>query len=88
MGVDGGRLALAEAPRPELVVAARVEGVPGEVEVVLVETVGEVLGTRPDLDEVAASPGPAQRDRRLVEEQVDVQRLVRLTGPAFLELLD
>jgi hypothetical protein len=86
--VDGRRLALAQAPRPELVGAARVERVPGEVEVVLVEPAGEVVRGRPDLDEVAAAPGPAQRDRRLVEEEIDVQRLVRLARPAFLGLLD
>ena len=86
--VDGRGLALAQAARPELVGAARVERVSGEVEVVLVEPAGEVLGGRPDLDEVAAAPGPAQRDCRLVEEEIDVQRLVRLSGPAFLELLD
>jgi hypothetical protein len=86
--VDGGRFALAQAPCPALVVAARVEGVSGEIEVVLVEAAREVVGRRPDLDEVAASPRPAQRDGRLVEEQVDVQRLVRLAGPALLGLLD
>ena len=86
--VDGRRLALAQAPRPELVGAARVERVPGEVEVVLVEPAGEVVCCRPDLDEVAAAPGPAQRDGGLVEEEIDVQRFVRLARPAFLGLLD
>ncbi len=86
--VDGRGVALAQAARPKLVGAARVERVSGEVEVVLVQAVREVVGRRRDLDEVAAAPGPAQRDRGLVEEEVDVQRLVRLTGPAFLELLD
>ena len=56
--VDGRGLALAQAPCPELVGAARVERVPGEVEVVLVQAVREVVGGRRDLDEVAAAPGP------------------------------
>ena len=33
-------------------------------------------------------PRPAQRDRRLAEEGVDVDRLVGLPGPALLGLLD
>ena len=38
--VDGGRSAFGEAVCPPLVVAARVEWVPGEIEVVLVEVCG------------------------------------------------
>ena len=81
-----GVTVLEEAALPTLVVAARVEGVAREVEVVLVPP-DEVLRARTDLDEVRRRPGPAKRNRRLVEEQVDVERDVRLSGAALLGLL-
>ena len=87
VGVDSGLVAFAEAPIPALVAAARVERVPREVEVVLVEA-GDVLVLRRHLDEIDRVPRPAQRDRRLVEEQIDVGRPVRLAVAALLELLD
>ena len=59
-----------------------------EVEVVL-ESVPEVLRPRPDLHQVERVPRPAQRDGRLVvEQQVDVQRVVGLARAALLFLLD
>ena len=79
---------LVDVPRPVQVVAARVERVAREVEVILVEPGPEVAGARPDLHEVGARPRPAQRDRRLVEEQIDVDRDVRLPGAASLGLID
>ena len=85
--IDGRRRALGHPHRPSLVVAARVERNPGEVEVVLVEP-GEVVRGRTDLDRSIGIPRSAQRDRRLVEERVDVDRLVRLAVPAVLSLLD
>jgi hypothetical protein len=63
------------------VVAPRIERVPREVEVVVVEALREILGGRADLDEVGA-PGPAQRNRWLLEEHVDVDRLIRPAGRA------
>ena len=54
---------------------------------VVVKT-GEILGRRGDLDEVGRVPGAAQGDRRIVEEEIDIRRLVRLTRPALLRLLD
>ena len=78
---------LRQATRPELVVAAGIERVAREVEVVLV-AVARDLSPRPDLDEVGAIPGAAKRDRRLVEQHVDVGRDVRLARAALLRLVD
>ena len=50
--------------------------------------VDEILGGRADLHQIRRIPRPAQRDRRLVEENVDVCRLIRLAGAALLGLLD
>ena len=85
--IDGRRRAFGDALRPLLVAAARVERVPGEVEVVLVEP-GEIVRGRADLDQIGGIPWSTQRDRRLVEEGVDVDRLVRLAVPAVLGLGD
>jgi hypothetical protein len=85
--VDGGRRAFGQSPRPALVVAAGVERVAGEVEVVLV-AVDEVGRGRADLHQVALVPGTAKGDGRLAEQQVDVGRLVRLPGSALLGLVD
>ena len=85
--VHGGFAALGQAPRPAFVVAAGVERVAGEVEVVL-EAIRTVLGPRADRPEVGATPGAAQRNRRLVlEQEVDVERVVRLARSAALLLL-
>ena len=48
----------------------------------------QIGGHRGDLHEVGAIPGPAERDRRLVEEHVDVGRDERLPRPALLGLCD
>ena len=86
MGVDGRLASLADPAAPELVVAARVERVAREVEVVLVEAV-EVGGDGRDLDEIDRIPRASESDRPLVEEDVDVDRLVRLPMAALLLLL-
>ena len=85
--VDGRRAPLTQSAIPPLVVAARLERVAGEVEVVL-EQAGEIVRARADLDEVDGVPRSAQRDRRLVEQQVDVDRLEGLAVAALLHLLD
>ena len=79
--------ALRHATGPLLVVAAGVERVAGEVEVVLVAIV-KIRGVRRDLDEVGAVPGTAERDGRLIEEHVDVGWDVGLPRAALLRLLD
>ncbi len=82
------RLAACRQPlRPADVVATRIERVAGEVEVVL-EPVDEVVRRRRDLHEVGATPGPAERDRLLVEKEIDVGRDVRLAVAALVHLLD
>jgi hypothetical protein len=48
---------------------------------VFVEAFGEVLRSRTDLDQVV-TPRPSQRHRRLAEQQLDVDRQVRLSGAA------
>jgi hypothetical protein len=85
--VHRGGSAGSEPARPALVAAAWIERVAGKVEVVLVAA-DEILGARRDLDEVRRAPRATERHRRLVEEHVDVRRLVRLPGPALLGLLD
>ena len=86
--VDGRRpAARGEMALPVLVVAARAERAAREVEVVL-EAVDQVLRARADLHQVGRVPGPAQRDGRLAEQQVDVERDVRLSGAALHGLLD
>ena len=87
MRVDRGLAAFRQPARPAFVPAARVERVAGEVEVVFVAPDDDADG-RADLDQVGRVPRAAQRDRRLVEEHVDVQRLVRLSRAALLGLLD
>ena len=86
--IDGRRCALREALRPPLVVAPRVEGVPGEVEVVFEEVAGHILRCGGDLDQVSGAPRPAESNGLLAEQQVDVDRLVRLAVPAVLSLRD
>ena len=83
--VDGRLFAFEESVRPPLVVARGIERVAREVEVVFVEA-GEVGRDRADLDEIGGVPRPPERNRRLVEERVDVDRLVRLAVPARLSL--
>ncbi len=58
---------------PVQVVAAGLERVAGEVEVVAPEPAAEIRGARCNLDEVVP-PGSAQRNRRLAEDGVDVDR--------------
>ena len=87
MRVDGRLPALREATGPQLVRAAGVEGIPREVQVVLVEPREVVVG-RADLHQVERVPRTAERDRRVAEEHVDVRREVRLAWPALLGLLD
>jgi hypothetical protein len=70
-----------------LVRAAGVEGVSREVEVVL-EAADEVVGDGSDLHEVGRAPRPAQRDRVLAEDPIDVGRDERLAVTALLRLLD
>ena len=86
--VDGRRASASqEMALPVLVVAAGTERAARVVEVVL-ETVDQVLRARADLHQVGRVPGPAQRDGRLAEQQVDVERDVRLSGAALHRLLD
>jgi hypothetical protein len=70
-----------------LVTTSGPERVAGEVQVILVE-LREIGCGRPDLHEVYGIPRASKGDRWLVEEEVDVQRDVRLTGSALLCLLD
>ena len=86
VGVDRWLASLADPAAPELVVAAWIERVAREVEVVPVEAV-EVGGDGRDLDEVDRVPRATEGDRPLVEEDVDVDRLVRLAVAALLLLL-
>jgi hypothetical protein len=85
--VDGRLASLGDPAAPQLVGAARVERVAGKVEVVLVQAF-EVGRCRRDLDEIDGVPRATEGDRPLVEENVDVDRLVRLPRPALLFLLD
>src|SRR5207245_542280 len=72
-----------ESAFPVQVIAARIERAPREVEVVLVEALREILGGRADRDQVAGAPWPPQRNCGLAEEQVDVDRQVRLALAAL-----
>ena len=78
---------LGDPAAPELVGATRLERVAGVVEVVLVEPV-EVGSYGRDLYEIERIPRAAEGDRSLVEEDVDVDRLVGLPGAALLLLFD
>ena len=85
--IDRGRASLGQAAVPELVVAPGVERVSRVVEVVLV-AVDEVRGLWCDLHEVGRVPRAAKRHGVLAEEDVDVDRLVRFAGAAFLVLFN
>jgi hypothetical protein len=74
--IDGWRMAGNETPFPLEIRTPWVKRVPRKVEVVLVQALREILGRRPDLDQVVA-PGPTQGDRRLAEEPANVDRRVR-----------
>ncbi len=87
VGVDGRHAAPRQPVRPALVVAPRAQRIAREVQVVL-EQVDEIAGGRPDLHEVDGVPRTAQGDGRLLEQQVDVDRLVRLAVAASLGLGD
>lgn len=54
----------------------------------VLEAIREILGCGPDLYEVGEVARAAQRYRRLVEEEVDVDRPVLLAVAALLVLLD
>ena len=82
--VGDGRLPGGHPPRPVHVPAAGIEGIAWEVEVVVVEAAGEILPGRRDLDEVATTPRPAQRDRGVSEQRVDVHRQIGLARPAVV----
>ena len=66
-----------------LVVAPRLERVAREVQVVAGEPLAEVLGRRPDLDQLVSLPRPAQRHAAVAEDGLDVAGSVRLPGPAL-----
>ena len=85
--VHDGLASLDQASVPALVVAAGIEWVAREVEVVLV-AVDEVVRRGRDLHEVGGVPGATQRDRLLVQQEVDVGRDERLPVTALLRLLD
>ena len=87
MGIHHGVPPLSEVPSPALVITARVERVAGEVQVILVQ-LREIGCSRPDLHEVRGIPWATQCNRSLLEEEVDVERDVRLTRSALLGLLD
>jgi hypothetical protein len=74
--VDRRRASLGQSALPVQVVAAGLERVPGEVEVVGIEPATEALRRWPYLHEIGA-PGAAKCDRRLAEQHVDVDRYVR-----------
>ena len=73
--------------RPALVVAAGIERVPGEVEVVLVAA-ARSAAVGPIFTRSVGFHGPRSATVSLAEERVDVDRLVRLAGPALVGLLD
>ena len=82
--VDGGIAALGEPTRPAFVVAPRLEREPGKSRWYSKRSTrspaaGPIL-TRSTI------PWPAQRNGRLVEEQIDVNRPVLLAVPALLRL--
>ena len=55
----------------------------------VLEPVPEILTSWADLHEIGGAPRAAQGDGRLlVEQQLDVERVVRLARPALLLLLD
>ena len=55
----------------------------------VLEPVPEIFTGWADLHEIGGAPGAAQGDGRLlVEQQLDVERVVRLARPALLLLLD
>ena len=88
MRIDGRRRALGQALRPPLVVAPRVEGVPGEVEVVLVESGRHPPLRGPTLIRSPGLHGPRSATVCSPKSSVDVDRLVRLAVPAVLSLRD
>jgi hypothetical protein len=71
-----------QPPFPIEIRATGIERTTGKVEVVVVQARRQILRRRPDLDEVVAAPRSSQRDRRLAEQQVDVDRQVRLARGA------
>ena len=86
--VDGGLRRGGDRAGPPLVAAAGAERVAGKIEVVSVEPLPDLRRRRPDRDQVRAIPGAAQGDSVCAEENVDVERPVRLAWAAFLRLGD
>ena len=77
-----------QVPLPVLVVAAGVERVAREVEVVAEEPGREVLRGRADLQHGGLVPRAVQRDLGVPEDEVGVDRLERLAVLARLRLGD
>ena len=86
--VDGRLRPGGDRACPLLVRAAGSERVPREVEVVSVEPFPDLSCRRRDRDQVGAVPRAAQRDRVGAEEDVDVEREIRLAWTALLRLGD
>ncbi len=86
--VDRRQRCLGQTARPALVVAPRVERIAREVEVVFEAVRRQVGRRRCDLHEVPAAPWPTERHSGLVEQDIDVERRVRLPVAALLRLLD
>ena len=79
--------ASSQALRPAVVVAAGIERIAREVEVVL-EALHQIVRGRRDLHEVGDVPRAAQRDGLLAQQEVDVRRDERLAVAADVLLLD
>ena len=88
VGVDGRRAALGEAPLPELVGAAGIQRFAREVEVVVELALPDLLARRADSNEIRRIPGPAEGHLVVAEDELDVDRRVRLALCALLRLLD
>ena len=88
MRIDGWLGSRCEAPRPIQVAAPWMERIPRKIEVVLVEPARQITRAWPDLYEISTSPGPTQRDGRLPEEKIDVNRCIGLPRCAVAKLID
>ena len=80
-------VALAQASVPALVAAARVERVPGEVQVILVKA-GQVVGLRPALTRSTAFHGPRSATVGSSKSRSTSVGQFRLAMPTLLQLLD
>jgi hypothetical protein len=88
VGVDRRLGSRGDAPAPTFVATSWVERGAGKIQVVLVEPTAEIGRRRPDPDQIAPRPGPAQRDRRLAEQPIHVEWPVGLAVAALLVLFD